>query len=109
MGSEPTGGRFVLFMVCPRKRHEDVNVQQVNAHGKSLSASLTFFIVILGAPWGGVNTAKPLTFSIGSEDSSPRRARSETAFPSEIRKHSARFEAASRTSSSKVNVVLIKP
>ncbi len=98
----------MLLMVCPRKRYEDVDVEQVDAHGKSLSASLTFFIVILGAPLGGVNTAKPLTFSMGTKNSSPRRARSDTAFPREMCKDSARFEAAFRTSSSSVSVVLMK-
>jgi len=98
----------VLLMVGPRKRHEDIDVQQIYTHGKSLSASRTFFIVIPGAPLGGVNTAKPLTTSTGTEDSSPRRARSETAFPRETFKDAARFEAASKTSSSNVRVVLMK-
>ena len=97
----------MLLMVCPRKRHKNVDVQQVDAHGKSLSASFTFFIVIFGDPLGGVNTTKPLAFSIGTEDSSPRRTRSDTAFPREMRKDRARFEAASRTSSSNVSVVLM--
>jgi hypothetical protein len=107
MSPKPISGCFVLLMVRPQERHQQVDIEQVNPHGKSLRASFTFFIVILGAPFGGLITTRPFTSFTGIVDSNPRRARSDTALPKEMFKDLARFEAASITSSSSVNVVLI--
>ena len=46
MRLKPVASRFVLLMVRPKKRHEHVDVEQVDAHGKSLNSSLTLRAVI---------------------------------------------------------------
>jgi len=52
--------RLVLFVVGPETSHDKIDIQQANAHGKSLNASLTLRIVIRGDPSGGLNMTRPL-------------------------------------------------
>src|SRR5437867_3349194 len=103
----PVAGRLVLLVIGPEKRYQDIDIEQVNAHGKSFSASFTLRDVILGDPFGGSKTTRPLASRTGGTTCKPRRANSDTALPSDTFSISARLAASAKISSSRVNVVLM--
>src|ERR1700688_4207340 len=98
MREGPVTGRFMLLVVSPQKRHQHVDIEQVNAQGKSLNASFTLCAVIFGDPFGGSKTTRPFTSRTAAAMRKPRRARSDTALPSETCSSAARLAASANMS-----------
>lgn len=78
---EPRGSRFVVYVIRPRQRHQDVDVEE-GLFQASSSASRTISEVIGGASAGTSNTGKPPLLAGLIEGARPRRARSERTLPS---------------------------
>ena len=107
MTGEPLQRQFMPFMAGPEQCDEQVGVEQIAVHTPSVSIRRMSFVVTFGESAGRWKTTRPSLFWAGVEAFNPRRNRSDTVLLSETPRSLAWRAASSRTSSSRVRVVLM--
>ena len=108
MTGEPPQRQFMPLMAGSEQRDEQVGVEQIALHTPSASIRRTSSVVTLGESAGRWKTTRPSLFWAGVGAFKPLRNRSDTVLPSETPRSFAWRLASSKTSSSRVRVVLIR-